>query len=150
MTYGIKFLPFQQLTKPLWNQLKDFRERDEFQSLKGATRFLGGLDDPRLVSWQNYKYSDLSLKTLTFKLSNELWRDLWQTLWCFCHSDFEWNRFCHFEAPKTAILTKLAALNFKFLETFKCEIPKNSKLKTNRIVKMAIFDLLNSSKIDFT
>ena len=44
--------------------------------------------------------------------------------------------FGHFEAPKTAVLTILAALNFEFLDIFdifNCEIPKNlnSKLPKN-------------------
>ena len=61
--------------------------------------------------------------------------------------------FGHFEAPKTAILTIWADLNFKFLDIFDIfnrEIPKKSRIKASKIVKMAVFDLLKSAKIDFT
>ena len=50
----------------------------------------------------------------------------------------------HFEAPKTAGLTILAAMNFEFLGTFdifKCEISKNSKFKPSKIVKMTFLTL---------
>ena len=49
--------------------------------------------------------------------------------------------FGHFEAPKIAILTIWAAVNFEVLETiniFKHEIAQNSKLKASKIVKMAV------------
>ena len=59
----------------------------------------------------------------------------------------------HFEAPKTAILTISAALNFRFLVTFdiyKCEIFQKSKFKASKIVKTPVVDLLKSAKINFT
>ena len=58
-----------------------------------------------------------------------------------------------FEAQKTAISTIWKALNFEFLDIFdifKCEIPRKSKFKASNIIKMAVFDPLNSVKIDFT
>ena len=59
----------------------------------------------------------------------------------------------HFEAPKSAILTICASLSLEFLDIFdifKCEIPKNSKFESSKIVKMTGFDPLKSAKIDFT
>ena len=53
------------------------------------------------------------------------------------------------EGPKTAILTIWPALNFEFLgifDIFKCKIPKKSKFKASKIVKMADFDLQKSAK----
>ena len=60
-------------------------------------------------------------------------------------------KFGHFEAPKTAIFTILAALNFEFLEllTFS-HVKFFQKIKASNMVKTAIFDLLKSTKIDFT
>jgi len=61
--------------------------------------------------------------------------------------------FGHFKALKTAVLTKYVALNFEFLgmfDIFKCEIPKNSKFESCKIVKTTIFEPLKSAKIDFT
>ena len=61
--------------------------------------------------------------------------------------------FGHFEAPETTILTIWAVLNFEFLDIFdilKREIPKKSKSKASKIAKMAVFDILNSAKIDLT
>ena len=61
--------------------------------------------------------------------------------------------FDHFEALKIAILTFWAALNsefFGFFDIFKREIFPKSKFKASKIVKMAIFDLLKSAKIDLT
>ena len=58
-----------------------------------------------------------------------------------------------FIRSKTAILTILAALKFDFIllsDNLKCEFPKKSKFKAQKNVKMAIFDLLKSAKIDFT
>jgi len=60
----------------------------------------------------------------------------------------------HFEAPKSAILAIVAALNVLvfgiFFDMFKCEIPKNQNSKASKVVKMAVFELLKSAKIDFT
>ena len=61
--------------------------------------------------------------------------------------------FEHFEAPKTAILTIWAALNFKFLgifDIFKCKILIKAKFKASKVVKMADFNLQKSAKFDFT
>ena len=61
--------------------------------------------------------------------------------------------FGHFEAPKTAILTILAALNFEFLDIFDifmCEFVKKSEFKASKMVRMALFDHLKSVKINFT
>ena len=63
------------------------------------------------------------------------------------------SNFGHFEAPKTAILTIWAALNFEFLhifDIFKCEILKKSKFKAFKFVSMTVFDTLKSDNIDFT
>ena len=57
------------------------------------------------------------------------------------------------KAPKTVILTIWPALNFEFLGifgTFKCKIPKKSKFKASKIIKIADFNLPKSAKIDFT
>ena len=51
--------------------------------------------------------------------------------------------FCHFDAPKPAILTIWSTLNFEFLDIFdifKCEIPNRWKLKAPKIIKMTVFD----------
>ena len=60
--------------------------------------------------------------------------------------------FGHFEAPKTAILTISVAMNFEFMETFdifKYEFYQKSKAKASQIIKIPVFDLLKSAKIDF-
>ena len=60
-----------------------------------------------------------------------------------CHSDFTWNQFC----------LLLPVMNFEVLEIFdifKSDIPKISKFKAFKMVKLAVFDLLKSSKIVFT
>ena len=59
----------------------------------------------------------------------------------------------HLEAPKTAILSILAGLNFEFLgnhNIFKYDIFQKTKFKASKIVKTAVFDRLKSAKIDFT
>ena len=61
--------------------------------------------------------------------------------------------FGHFEAPKTAILTIWAPLDFKFLGTsdiFKCEISQKFKIQSLKMFKTAVFDHFTSAKIDFT
>ena len=61
--------------------------------------------------------------------------------------------FNHFEAPKPAILTILPAVNFEFQKIFdilKCETPKRQNSKPQKLLKMAVFDLLKSAIIDFT
>ena len=61
--------------------------------------------------------------------------------------------FGHIKASKIASLPILAALNFEILELFhifKHEIPKKSKFKASKMVKMTIFNLLKSTKFDFT
>ena len=58
--------------------------------------------------------------------------------------------FGHFEAPKTAILTIWADLNFKFLDIFdifKCEIHKIWKSKASKIVKITVCDPMTMSDI---
>ena len=59
--------------------------------------------------------------------------------------------FGNFEALKTAILTISAALNFESLGNF--DIFKRVlkiKIEASKIVKMAVFVVLKSAKIDFT
>ena len=54
---------------------------------------------------------------------------------------------------RITIFTILDALNFDLFGTFdvfKFEIAKKSEFKASKIVKMAVFDLLKSAKIDFT
>ena len=61
--------------------------------------------------------------------------------------------FGHLEASKPTILTIWAALNFEFLGIFDIDSVKlfqKSTFKASKIVKMAFFDLLKPSKIDFT
>ena len=56
----------------------------------------------------------------------------------------------HFEAPKTAILTIWAALNFEFVDIFdifKREIAKKSKIRAAQMVKMAVFWASKSPKL---
>ena len=60
-------------------------------------------------------------------------------------------KFGHFEAQEFFISTILAALNFDLLSI--CDIFKftqKSKVKPYKIVKMADFNFLKSTKIDFT
>ena len=61
--------------------------------------------------------------------------------------------FGYFQASNAATLTFWVALNFEFLglfDIFKCKIPKKSKFKASKIVKMTFFDPLKWAKIDFT
>ena len=58
-------------------------------------------------------------------------------------------REINLEFQKIAILVISDPLNFIF-EIFKYEIPKKSKFKASKIVRMADSDLLKSTKIDFT
>ena len=60
--------------------------------------------------------------------------------------------FCHFEAPKTAILTFWTAQNFALMgdfDIFKCEMFPKIKIQNLQIVKVAVFDFENPAKIDF-
>ena len=78
---------------------------------------------------------------------------MWQFQDFLATQIFREINFGNLEAPKTDILTKCVALNFEFLnifDVFKCEIPRKSKFKASNIIKMAVFDPLNSVKIDFT
>ena len=60
----------------------------------------------------------------------------------FCNSDFTWNQFWQVESPKNGHIGHFGRFQFwKFLT--------NSKL-CNKIVEMAVFDLLKSANIDFT
>ena len=56
----------------------------------------------------------------------------------------------HFEAPKSAILTILATLNFEFLTFSNVNFSYKLKIKASTIVKIAVIELLKSAKIDFT
>ena len=61
--------------------------------------------------------------------------------------------FGHLLAPRTAILTIWEAQNYVFLGTFDISSVKflqKSKFQSFKIVKIAVFDLLKSAKIDFT
>ena len=61
--------------------------------------------------------------------------------------------FDQFESPKTAKLTIWPALNFECLGIFgtlKFKIPKKSKFKASKIIKIADSNLPKSAKIDFT
>ena len=53
-----------------------------------------------------------------------------------------------FWRSKTAIFTILPAMNFEFLEICKCET--FPKIKASKMVKMEVFNILKSAKIDFT
>ena len=58
-----------------------------------------------------------------------------------------------FWSPKNCYFDHLAALNFEFLtivDIFQCEIPQKPKFKASEMDKMSFFDLLESTKIDFT
>ena len=58
-----------------------------------------------------------------------------------------------FWRSKTAIPTILPAMNFEFLEIFdikKCETFPKIKNQSLIMVKMEVFDILKSAKIDFT
>ena len=58
----------------------------------------------------------------------------------FCSQILCEINFDHVEGPKTAILTIWPAMNFEILgifDIFKCKIPKKSKFKASKIVKMA-------------
>ena len=58
-----------------------------------------------------------------------------------------------FSRLNTAILTILAALNFDFLGISHFRISENSqkcKIRAGKMVKMAVFNLSKSAKIDFT
>ena len=54
---------------------------------------------------------------------------------------------------KTAVLTILKPLNCDFWKNFTLEmskVPKNTKFRAAEMVKMAVFDILKTDKIDFT
>ena len=57
-----------------------------------------------------------------------------------------------FKRSRTVILTILEALNFYFWKNVNeiSKISKNSKFRAVSMVKIAVFDLLKSAKIDFT
>ena len=57
-----------------------------------------------------------------------------------------------FRRSKSAILTILEALNFDFWKNVtlgNVEIPKKSKFKATKIVKLTAFDHMKSAKIDY-
>ena len=72
---------------------------------------------------------------------------IWQI---YCHSDFTWNQFFGSGSSKTAILTKLEALNFEFddfLQFLRWEFYQNQKSKASKTAKMADFEPLDSPKL---
>ena len=71
----------------------------------------------------------------------------------FCFSDLTWNWFWYFEAPKIAILTIWAALNFAFLQIWSFQSLKffqKSNSKPPKLVKWQFLTVWNQQKIDFT
>ena len=72
--------------------------------------------------------------------------------WFFYHSDFTWNQCWSFEAPQNCHFDHLSSSEFDFWEflTFSSvKFFQNSKFKA-KFVATPVFDLLKSSKIDFT
>ena len=68
----------------------------------------------------------------------------------FCFSDLTWNWFWYFEAPKIAILTIWAALNFAFLQIWSFQSLKffqKSNSKPPKLVKWQFLSFWNQPKL---